>query len=86
VSTAAQQRPLLAIPVVASLTRLSETTIRRRIREGDLPAVKLGRLIRVDSDALDAWLARHQIETSADCPRRVGSAEVVHELRRRSTR
>jgi excisionase family DNA binding protein len=62
VSTAAQQRPLLAISVVASLTRLSESTIRCRIAEGDLPAVKLGRLIRVDPDDLDAWLAKHLIE------------------------
>jgi excisionase family DNA binding protein len=66
VSTTTQQRPLLAIPVVASLTRLSESTIRRRIAEGDLPAVKLGRLIRVDPDGLDAWLARHQIERTVE--------------------
>jgi excisionase family DNA binding protein len=62
VSTTTRERPLLSISAVADRTRLSEHTIRRRIREGDLPAVRLGRLIRIDPDALDAWLAKHLIE------------------------
>jgi excisionase family DNA binding protein len=50
----------LTVAEVAEELRCSEPTIRRRIRDGELPAVKLsaGRnsAIRIPRAGLDAWL------------------------------
>lgn len=46
---------------------VSAKTIRRRIAEGALPAVRVGRLIRIDPDDLDA-MAR-PIPSAAGGPR-----------------
>jgi excisionase family DNA binding protein len=46
------------IPQAAVLACVSTKTLRRRISDGDLKAIRLGpRLIRISSDALDAFLA-----------------------------
>ncbi len=55
-----QQRPLLTIPETAARLNLSEHTVRRRIASGELPAVRLGALIRIDPDDLEQWLAEHR--------------------------
>jgi excisionase family DNA binding protein len=49
----------LTVAEVARLLQCSEPTVRRRIRDGELPAVKLGRgrsVLRVPRAALEAWL------------------------------
>jgi excisionase family DNA binding protein len=50
----------LTVAEVAEELRCSEPTIRRRIRDGELPAVKLGAgrnaAIRIPCAGLDAWL------------------------------
>lgn len=46
----------LSIAEAASLRGVSAKTIRRRISDGTLKAVRLGpRLIRVDRASLEAW-------------------------------
>lgn len=55
-----QQRPLLTIPETAARLNLSEHTVRRRIASGELPAVRLGALIRIDPDDLEQWLAERR--------------------------
>jgi excisionase family DNA binding protein len=51
---------LLTVAQVAELCACSQDTIRRRIREGDLPAVRLGaggrKHLRVDPADLELWL------------------------------
>ena len=54
----------LDIPAVAAVLDVSTHTVRRRIADGTIPAVRLGRLIRVPADAL------------ADVGRRIPSAGV----------
>lgn len=45
--------PTQTIATAAKLTGLSEVTIRRHIANGDLPAYKIGRRVRIaDSDLL----------------------------------
>jgi excisionase family DNA binding protein len=49
----------LTVAEVAAELHCSEPTLRRRIREGDLPAVQLGgpgTAVRVPRGALEAWL------------------------------
>ena len=56
-----EQRPrLLTIADAAVRLNLSEHTVRRRIASGELPAVRLGALIRIDPDDLEQWLAEHR--------------------------
>jgi len=40
---------------VAELLDYSEETIRRKLRSGDLPGVKLGKSWRVSREALEEW-------------------------------
>jgi excisionase family DNA binding protein len=42
----------------ADLTRTSLPYWRRLVAEGKIPAVRLGRLVRVDERTLQAWLRR----------------------------
>jgi excisionase family DNA binding protein len=55
-----QNPHLLTVREVADRLRQDETTIRRKIREGQLPGVKIGlgprAPLRVDSGELDRWL------------------------------
>ena len=44
--------PLLTIKQIASRWLVSKETVERRIRSGQLPALKLGRCVRVSADAL----------------------------------
>jgi excisionase family DNA binding protein len=59
-TTSAHPSPYLKVSEVASELGCSEATVRRRIRAGDLPAVRLGDSlnsgVRVPAAALHAWL------------------------------
>jgi excisionase family DNA binding protein len=56
VSNHAAQR-LLTVKDVAASTRLSETTVKKLIRSGDLASLKIGTCRRVPSDALESYLS-----------------------------
>jgi excisionase family DNA binding protein len=49
-------RPLLPIREVAEELAVSERTVRRLIRRGELPVLHVGGQLRVDPDELVAWL------------------------------
>jgi excisionase family DNA binding protein len=60
-TTREQSQPeYLTVEEVSGLLKLGESTVRRRIRSGEIPAVRLasrGRgLVRVPRDELEAWL------------------------------
>lgn len=44
------------IPQVAAMLRVSEAYLYALARRGDLPVVRIGRLVRVRHSALEAWL------------------------------
>ncbi len=46
---------------VASVLRVSVEVIRRLLRRGELPAVRIGRTWRVDEDELQRWLRRGRL-------------------------
>jgi excisionase family DNA binding protein len=46
------EKVYLRIAEAARMLDVSERTIRRRIRDGTLPIVRLGRLVRIPSSAL----------------------------------
>jgi excisionase family DNA binding protein len=55
---------LLRIPEVAAFLRCTEEVVRRKIRSGELPGVRLGSgpraPLRVPADELERWLAGHR--------------------------
>ena len=63
--SAPRQRDALAdIAAVATRLGVSERFVRRLVFERRIPYVKVGRLIRFDADAVEAWIddARHDAE------------------------
>jgi excisionase family DNA binding protein len=54
---------LLTVAEVAEWLRCSEPTVRRRIRDGQIPAVKLSHgqsVIRIDAAELNNWLYQRE--------------------------
>jgi excisionase family DNA binding protein len=51
---------LLTAQEAAELVEAHVETIRRAVRRGDLPALKVGRELRIRTVDLEAWLARHE--------------------------
>lgn len=58
---AKEQQPFLTPQEVADLLRVSVYTVRRWIKEGHLPAYKVGRGWRISEPDLGKWLGRHQL-------------------------
>lgn len=54
--------PLLTVAEVAELFRVSSMTVYRLIRNGELPAVRVGRSYRVREDDLQAYLQAQVVD------------------------
>lgn len=55
-----QGASLLSVDAVAELTDLSAKTIRRRIKDGQLVAHRIGRLLRISQDDLRLFLSQRR--------------------------
>jgi excisionase family DNA binding protein len=58
-TSADHSREMLTVAEVAERLRCSEPTVRRRIRAGEIPAVRLGApgsAVRIPRAGLEAWL------------------------------
>jgi len=55
-------REIMTIADVAAYLGLHELTVRRLAREGQLPALKLGRQWRVKRDLLEKWLEQRSMD------------------------
>jgi len=53
--------PIMTIAEVAEYLSLHELTVRRLAREGEIPALKLGRQWRVKRDLLDKWIEKRSM-------------------------
>lgn len=70
---------LLDIASVAEYLGVSERTVYNRVRSGDLPAAKVGRLWRVRAADLEAWLTARDVRIGT--ARGAGGAETDGEHR-----
>ena len=52
---------IMTISEVAEYLGLHELTVRRLAREGQLPALKLGRQWRVKKDLLEKWIEQRSL-------------------------
>jgi excisionase family DNA binding protein len=55
-------RDLYSVREVAMQLGVHPETIRRLIHDGRLDAVRVGRVLRVDGDALESFLARQRVK------------------------
>lgn len=63
-SSVKEQQSFFTPREVSELLRVSVYTVRRWIRQGDLPAYKVGRGWRVSATAIEAWLNQHEAPTT----------------------
>lgn len=56
----ADQRPFMTPQDVSDVLQVSVYTVRRWIKEGTLPAYKVGRLWRIEKVDFDEWLAQQR--------------------------
>lgn len=56
-----RKRTLLTIEEVAEYLRFHPSTVYRLVRKGTLPAVKVGKQWRFDSQILEEWLRANTI-------------------------
>ena len=57
------QQSFLTPQEVSDLLRVSVYTVRRWIKEGDLPAYKIGRRWRISESEVGEWLEQHHSMT-----------------------
>jgi len=58
VTTAADSSLLLTVSEAARVLRIGRNTCYDLIRQGEIPHVRLGRIIRVPRFGLESWIAR----------------------------
>jgi len=62
----AEKQSFLTPQEVSGLLRVSTQTVRRWIKEGRLPAYKVGRAWRIKEDDLNRWLDGQRTTTTND--------------------
>jgi excisionase family DNA binding protein len=65
---------LLTVPEAAALLRVSPITIRRYIADGQLPAVRVGKGVRIEREALDQFLSPIAPRTNGKTAAKSGGA------------
>src|SRR5713226_7203656 len=65
---------LLTVPEAAALLRVSPITIRRYIADGQLPAVRVGKGVRIEREALDQFLSPIAPRTNGKTATKLGGA------------
>jgi excisionase family DNA binding protein len=55
---------LLTVAEVASIMRLSKMTVYRMVNSGALPALKVGRSVRIPEHVVDEYLRNSYVDTA----------------------
>ena len=64
-ATDSERRTFLTPQEVSDLLRVSVYTVRRWIKEGKMPAYKVGRGWRIQESDLNAWLGDNRLNATA---------------------
>lgn len=59
---------LIDIPAAAERLGTSERHVRELIYRREIPYTKVGRLVRLDLDELDAWVDAHRVPAASAPP------------------
>lgn len=49
----------VSVPVAGELLAISEAEVRRMVRRGEIPTLRLGRRVLIPLAQLDVWIAEH---------------------------
>ncbi len=55
-----EQQEWLKVPKVAEVLRIARSRAYELVADGKIPAVKIGRSVRVSRKELDLWLEEHR--------------------------
>ena len=55
---------LLTVAEVAAIMRLSKMTVYRMVNSGQLPALKVGRSVRIPEHVVDEYLRRSYVDSA----------------------
>ena len=61
-------KPFMTIHEIAELLKVSEATVRARIHEGELRAIRVGREFRVAAKDLEAFVNAHATQSTISEP------------------
>jgi excisionase family DNA binding protein len=65
-SSSSTRSRLLSIPEAAEFLNISSWQVRRLVWRGDLPSVRIGRLVRLDREDLDAYVASQKCRNGSE--------------------
>lgn len=68
---------LLTTRALQDLLQLDRVTIYRMVKEGELPALRVGGQWRFSAEAIDAWLQGQRGEPAAQPPRRIAPPDLA---------
>ncbi len=60
---------LLTTKEICGLLRCSVPTVKRLLKRGELPIVRVGRRVLVRQEAVDAWILAHETPAAAELDR-----------------
>ena len=69
---------LLTVEELAKYLKIKPDTIYKKVRKGELPAIKLGKLVRFPKELIDQWIVEQATKTMKDvkAARKVVEAKV----------
>jgi len=77
---------LITATEVAERLGVDVSTVHRWARAGEIPAFRLGRVVRFDPDAVDAWVSGQMVGApSEDAPQQPEECSRVDRLRAATT-
>ncbi len=66
-----ERRPtIMTVPEVARYLRVHAITVYRMIRQGELPAIRVGRGWRFKKEDIERWLQEHEANSHGQFPTR----------------
>ncbi len=57
---------LMTVEELAKYLKIKPDTIYKKVRKGELPAIKLGKLVRFPKELIDEWIIDHATKTMND--------------------
>jgi excisionase family DNA binding protein len=73
---------LLTIKEICGLLRCSVPTVKRLLKRGELPVVRVGRRVLVRQEAVDAWIRAHETPATVSAPPRAAETSPPDRLAR----
>lgn len=57
---------LLTVEELAKYLKIKPDTIYKKVKRGEIPAIKLGKIVRFSKEKIDQWISTHASQTIAE--------------------